>query len=60
MVFPAILVAMVSAFIFIAGFVALAVGHGIQQSKAELNEVDERFRTSGWHRYCFFKSNRMM
>jgi hypothetical protein len=57
MAFPAILVAMVSALILIAGFVALAVGHGIQKSKTKMNEP---FQTSGWHRYCFFRSNRMM
>jgi len=55
--FPAILVAMVSALILMAGFVALAVGHGIQKSEAKMNEP---FQTSGWHRYCFFRSNRMM
>jgi uncharacterized membrane protein len=57
MAVPEILVAMVSALILIAGFFALAVGHGIRKSEMELNKMDERFRTSGWHRYCFFRSD---
>jgi hypothetical protein len=60
MAFPVILAAMASALILIAGFFALAVGHGIQQSETKLNKMDERFRTSGWHRYCSFRSNQMM
>ena len=57
---PEILVAMVSASIMIMGVVALVVGHGFRKSEIKLNTMDEPFQTSGWHRYCFFKSNRLM
>jgi len=58
--FPEILVAMVSALIIITGCIALAVGHGIRKSEIKLNKMDQQFQTSGWHRYCFLKSNRII
>jgi hypothetical protein len=60
MVVPEILVAMVSTLIMITGVIALVVGHGIRKSEITVNTIDEPFQTSGWHRYCFFRSNRMM
>ena len=57
---PEILVAMISTLIMIMGVIALIVGHGIRKSEIKLNTMDEPFQTSGWHRYCFFKSNRLM
>jgi uncharacterized membrane protein len=54
MAVPEILVAMVSTLIMIMGVIALVVGHGIRKSEIKINTMDEPFRTSGWHRYCFF------
>ena len=57
---PEILVVIVSALIMISGFIALVVGHGIRKSEIRLNKMNEQFQTSGWTRYCSFKSNRIM
>ena len=57
---PEILVAMVSALILIMGFIALVVGHGIRKSEIKLNKMGETFQSSGWHRYCFLKSDRII
>jgi hypothetical protein len=54
-VFPEILVALVSILIMTAGFFALYTGHSMRKSEIKLRRMDDRFRTSGWHRYCFFK-----
>jgi multisubunit Na+/H+ antiporter MnhG subunit len=58
--FPGILVAMVSALILITGFFALAIGHAIRKSEVKLNKMDETSQSSGWHRYCFLKSDRII
>jgi type IV secretory pathway VirB3-like protein len=60
MAVPEILVAMVSTLIMIIGVIALVVGHDIQKSEIKINTMEKPFRTSGWHRYCFFRSNKMM
>jgi Flp pilus assembly protein TadB len=54
-VVPEILVAMISVFIMMMGVFVLYVGHGMRRSETESSRVDNRFRTFGWHRYCFFK-----
>ncbi|MEJ2170295.1 MAG: hypothetical protein P8X90_32745 [Desulfobacterales bacterium] len=56
--FPEILVALVSALIMITGIIALVIGHGIRKSEIKLNMTDDRYQTSGWHRYCFLKLDR--
>ena len=52
---PEILVAMVSVFIMTMGALVLYIGHVMRKSETELRRMDGRYRTSGWHRYCFYK-----
>jgi hypothetical protein len=60
LIIPEILVAMVSALIMITGCMALAAGHSFRTSEIKLNKMDQQFQTSGWHRYCFLRSNRII
>ena len=52
---PQILIAMISVLIMVLGIFALYIGHGLQKSELELKRKDGQFRTSVWHRYCFYK-----
>jgi len=54
-VVPEILVAIISVFIMTTGILVLYIGHGMRKSEIELKRMDGRYRTSGWHRYCFYK-----
>ena len=53
---PEILVAMMSVFIMTMGVFILYIGHGLRKSEIELRKMDGRYRTPGWHRYCFYNS----
>jgi hypothetical protein len=52
---PEILVAMISVFIMTMGAFVLYIGHVMRKSEIELRWMDGRYRTSGWHRYCFYR-----
>jgi hypothetical protein len=52
---PEILVAMISVFIMTMGVFILYIGHGLRKSEIELRKMDGRYRTPGWHRYCFYR-----
>jgi ABC-type nitrate/sulfonate/bicarbonate transport system permease component len=52
---PEILVAMISVFIMTMGVFILYIGHGLRKSEIELRKMDGWYRTSGWHRYCFYR-----
>jgi len=54
-VVPEILVAMISVSIMTMGALVLYIGHVMRKSELELRRMDGRYRTSGWHRYCFYK-----
>ena len=58
-VVPEILVAMLSVFILMTGIFILYIGHGLRKSEIEWKRMDGRFRTPGWHRYCFFTEDRL-
>jgi hypothetical protein len=52
---PEILVAMISGFIIMTGFLVCYIGHGLRKSEIALRRMDRRFRTPDWHRYGFYK-----
>lgn len=51
---PEILVAMISMFIMMIGIFLFYMGHIMRKSEIELKRMAGRYRTTGWHRYCFF------
>jgi hypothetical protein len=55
LIVPEILIAMISLLIMMMGIFALCIGHSLQKSELELNRMDGQFRSSVWHRYCFYK-----
>ena len=54
-VFPEILVAIISIFIMAMGILVLYIGHGIWKSEIKWRKMDGRYQTSSWHRYCFYR-----
>jgi hypothetical protein len=52
---PEILIAMISMFIMTMGVFILCIGHGLRKSEIELRKMDGRYRSPGWHRYCFYR-----
>lgn len=52
---PEILIAMISLLFMSMGIFVICIGHSLRKSEIELKRMNEQFRTSVWHRYCFYK-----